>query len=99
VCTRVGFVSVSVFECVCVCLAVSVFVCVCVCVCVFACVCDCLKTRHLMIFFIKCVHSVVHTSVGCLKTQVSLAQKPYKRDYILQKRLIFLRSPLSIATP
>jgi len=37
--------------------------------------------------------------VGSLKLQVSFAKEPYKRDYILQKRLIILRSLLIIATP
>ena len=37
--------------------------------------------------------------VGSLKTQVSFAKEPYKRDYILQMRPIFLKSPLIIATP
>jgi len=37
--------------------------------------------------------------VGSLKTLVPFAKKPYKRDYILQKRPIFLRSLLIIATP
>ena len=37
--------------------------------------------------------------VGCLKMQVSNAKEPYKRDCILQKKPIFLRSLLIIATP
>ena len=37
--------------------------------------------------------------VGSLKLQVSLAKKPYKTDDILQKRPIFLRSLLSVASP
>jgi len=37
--------------------------------------------------------------VGALKTQVSFAKEPYEIDYILQKRRIFLRSLLIIATP
>jgi len=37
--------------------------------------------------------------VGFLKKYVSFAKEPYKRDYILQKRLIFSRSLLIIATP
>jgi len=37
--------------------------------------------------------------VGSLKVQVSFAKEPYKREYILQKRPIFLRSLLLIATP
>jgi len=38
-------------------------------------------------------------SVGTLKSQVSFAKEPYKRDYILQKRPIILRSLLIVATP
>ena len=37
--------------------------------------------------------------VGSLKLQVSFAEEPYKRDYILQKRPIILRSLLIVATP
>jgi len=37
--------------------------------------------------------------VGPLKLQVSLAKEPYKRDYILQKRPVILRSLLIVATP
>jgi len=37
--------------------------------------------------------------VGSLKTQVSFAKEPYNRDYILQKRPVFSRSLLIIATP
>jgi len=37
--------------------------------------------------------------VGALKTYVSFAKEPYKRDYVLQKRPVFLRSLLIIATP
>jgi len=37
--------------------------------------------------------------VGSLKLQVSFAKEPYKRDYILQKRSIILRSLLLEATP
>jgi len=37
--------------------------------------------------------------VGSLKLQVSLAKEPYKRDDILQKRPIILRSLLFVATP
>jgi len=36
--------------------------------------------------------------VGSLKIYVSFAKEPYKRDYILQKRLLFSRSLLIIAT-
>jgi len=37
--------------------------------------------------------------VGSLKLQVSFAKEPYKRDDILQKRPIILRSLLIVATP
>jgi len=37
--------------------------------------------------------------VGSLKLWVSFAKEPYKRDYILQKRSIFMRSLLLMATP
>ena len=37
--------------------------------------------------------------VGSLKLQVSFAKEPYKRDYILQKKPIILRSLLIVATP
>ena len=37
--------------------------------------------------------------VGSLQLQVSFAEEPYKRDYILQKRPIILRSLLHVATP
>jgi len=37
--------------------------------------------------------------VGSLKLQVSFAKKPYKRDGILQKRPIILRSLIIVATP
>jgi len=37
--------------------------------------------------------------VGSLKWQVSFAKEPYKRDDILQKRPMILRSLLIIATP
>jgi len=37
--------------------------------------------------------------VGSLKSQVSFAKEPYKRDDILQKRRIILRSLRIVATP
>jgi len=37
--------------------------------------------------------------VGSLKVKVSNAREPYKRDDILQKRPIILRSLLIVATP
>jgi len=37
--------------------------------------------------------------VGSLKLQVCFAKEPYKRDALLQKRPIILRSLLIVATP
>ena len=37
--------------------------------------------------------------VGSIKLQVFFAKEPYKRDNILQKRPIILRSLLIVATP
>jgi len=37
--------------------------------------------------------------VGSLKLQVSFSKEPYKRDAILQKRPIILRSLIIVATP
>jgi len=37
--------------------------------------------------------------VGSFKLKVSFAKEPYKRDYILQKRPIILKSLLIVATP
>ena len=37
--------------------------------------------------------------VGSLKLYVSFVKRPYKRDYILQKRHLMLRSLLIAATP
>jgi len=37
--------------------------------------------------------------VGSLKSLVSFAKEPYKRDDIMQKRPVFLRSLLIVATP
>jgi len=37
--------------------------------------------------------------VGSLKLYVSFAKEPYKRDYILQKRPVILRSLLIVANP
>ena len=37
--------------------------------------------------------------VSSLKLQVSIAKEPYKRDYILQKRPIILRSLFIVDTP
>jgi len=48
-------------------------------------------------------HSLSHMGwlrlVGSLKSWVSFAKEPYKRDYILQKRPVILMSLLIVATP
>jgi len=78
---------------------VHVYVCVCVCVrvcaCVRACVCVCVRERAREregeCVFYHC-QSARDTGwlrlVGSLKLYVSFAKEPYKRDYILQERLI-----------
>ena len=37
--------------------------------------------------------------VGSLELKVSFPKEPYKRDYILQKRPVILRSLLIVVTP
>jgi len=59
---------------------------------------------HAQIVIISCFVSLHITMgwlplVGSLKLQVSFAKEPYKRDDILQKRPIILRSLLIVATP
>ena len=55
--------------------------------------------------YTTCAHTLTHTHMGWLrlvgsfKLQVSFAKEPYKRDYILPKRPIILRSLLIEATP
>jgi len=54
--------------------------------------------------YMTCTHTLVHLPmgwlrlVGSLKLYVSFAKEPHKRDYILQKRPIILRSLLIEAT-
>jgi len=87
-------VCVSVYHvteyCLCVCGSVSS---VCLCVCISGgsefsvCLCVCISRMGWLRF------------VSSLKLQVSFAKEPYKRDDILQKRPIILRSLLIVATP
>ena len=79
-----------------------------VCVCVRVCVRVCshwlgMHTRSLSLLLSLARARFIGTGwlrlVGSLKLQVPFAKKPYKRDYILQKRPIILRSLLLIATP
>jgi len=48
---------------------------------------------------LRLVSSGVATISRLLKIMISFAKEPYKRDYILQKRPIILRSLLIVATP
>jgi len=58
---------------------------------------------HSHVTWLKCDTTFSHMGwlrlVGSLTLQVSFAKEPYKRDYILQKRPIFLRSLQVVATP
>jgi len=95
---------------VCVCECVCVCVCACVCVCVLP-ACGCSHVDMFAYIYKYRVyehiyfHIRIYTCMGWLqlvgssKIQVSFAKKPCKRDYILQKRPIFLRSLLIVATP
>jgi len=93
---------------VCVCVRVCVCVCSCVCMCVYVCVCACVSVRVCVcvcvcscvcVFLCVCVRFCVVIRSLSLDFQVSFAKEPYKRDYILQKRPIILRSQLIVATP
>jgi len=92
---------------------VCVYVCACVRVCVFACVCVRERERQreresVCVQFcakIACNHlrkSSPHMGwlrlVGWIKSYVSFAKKPYKRDDLLQKRPIILSILLTVAT-
>ena len=101
--------------CVCVCVCACVRVCVCVCVCGSVCICICIDTyiTYMCIYMYVKIYTHAHTHVythteasmgwlrlvGSLKWEVSFAEEPYKRVYILQKRPITLRSLLIVATP
>ena len=73
-----------------VCMHVCVFICTCACMCVclyvrvHACVCVYMYARR------ASTHTCMHTYT--LKLYVSFAKEPCKRDYILQKRRVILRS-------
>jgi len=73
--------------------------------CVSVCVCDMCGCNMSHIRMWDMTHSHVWHDMGWLqlvgsfKLHVSFAKEPYKRDYILQKRPIILRSLLMIATP
>ena len=59
----------------------------------------CAKKAHLCLLLKKACPMGWLWLVGSLKLQVSFAKEPYKRDDILQKRPIILRSLLIVATP
>jgi len=89
----------SVAQCVAVCC--SVLQCVAVCCSVLQCVavwCSVLPLIELDLLLRLASYGVATISRH-LKIMVSCANEPYKRDYILQKRTIILRSLLIVATP
>ena len=55
--------------------------------------------RHICIWTNRVAHMGWLRLVGFSKLWVSFAKEPYKKDYILQKRPIILRSLLIVATP
>ena len=87
-----------------------VYVCMCICVYVtsmYVCVCVRVRDVRVCVLVYVCVHIRVPICdrmwwlrlVGSLISQISFAKEPYKRDDILLKRPIILRSLLSVATP
>jgi len=74
----------------------SMYINICICVCLSMCVCK---------YTYMCLQSTISPDMGWLrlvgssKLQVSFAKEPYKRDYILQKKPVILRSLLIVATP
>jgi len=72
---------------------------------VYVCVCERERESDWMRESLMCMPAIhmCHTGwlrlVGSLKLLVSFAKEPYKRDCILQKRPIILRSLLIVATP
>jgi len=89
----------------------SVLQCVAVCCSVLQCVTLCCSVLHTFIVYIQksaLTSFLIPTShfymrwlrlVGSLKLYVSFAKEPYKRDDILQKRPIILKSLLIVAIP
>jgi len=57
------------------------------------------SARYYRVPSVRKIDKIGGQLVGSLKIEVSSAEGPYKRDYILQKRRIILRSLLIIATP
>ena len=55
--------------------------------------------RHICIWTNRVAHMGWLRLVGFSKLWVSFAKEPYKKDCILQKRLMILRSLLPVATP
>ena len=66
----------------------------------FSCMCKCaciyVYGTRLVVTYLKYGQATIK---GSLKLLVSFAKGPYKRDDILQKRPIILRSLLIVATP
>jgi len=57
------------------------------------------KIKHINIYTSLRVNMGWLRLVGSLKLWVSFVKEPYKRDYVLQKRPIILRSLIIVATP
>jgi len=96
-------VPMCVYVCVCMCVCVCVCMCVCVCVQVLHLASNLSRlalalviARHKSMYIYICVYIYRRMGwlrlAGSLKTQVSFAKEPHNRDYVLQKRPIFLRS-------
>ena len=98
--------------CVCACVRVFGVLCACVCACVrvFGVLCACVCAVCVYIVALPRVPHTMTTQltsentymgwlrlVGSLKLKVSVAKVPYKRDDILQKRPVILRSLLIVA--
>jgi len=98
-CLSIFLRAICVMQCVFVCIYLCMFVCMYVCivcmhVCIHACIRVCVYHGSN-----PCLHMSWLWLVDPLKLQVFFAKEPCKRDYILQKKPIILRSLLIIATP
>ena len=93
------WVCVRVCLCLCLCLFVCLFVCVyvCVCACVCACVLCCKRFLESQLNNRYTTHGVATIS-RLLKIIGLFCKRAHRRDYILQKRPIILRSLLIVAT-
>ena len=89
--------------CLCVCVYVhNIYVYMCICIYIYhtyGCVSVYPSFNNTGLMSSQNQHKWTRGVVGSLKLQVSFAKKPYKRDDILQKRPIILKSLLIVATP